>query len=763
MRLNRQQGRPGPAPGKLQKNAAILGGIAVLCCSHVAHSQAQTTTEAASSPLPDVVVTATRRSTENQQTPMAITAVSGDLLETQGANTLTDIAAEIPGLGAITGGMGQTRFSLRGLATSGSNFQTQQPVGFYLDDTPITLPNVYYAGQWDPGFFDMARLEVLRGPQGTLYGAGALGGAVRIISNQPDPGQFEARVRGSAAYVYNGSPNASLDAMLNVPIAANTLAWRTVVSVRGLGGYIDQITPDGEKFPRVNGQDFSSARTTLAWTPTASVTLTPELYYQRGTSNANPEIDGVGVPPKDPTRIGWLTEPSSDLLNLASLNLRVDGSWFSLNSNNSYFSRLWNGQPDYSDAYTHPWYTTLHPAYSTFAIRTEAATSETRLQSNGTGPLQWLLGAYYQRQLNHQVQDVLVPGVSALTGGVYHGIPVVDDSVFFGITGYEVTQAAAFGELNYHASNKLTFTVGAREFDINSHVSRNLNGYEAGGPNAYDLFAHSTGLIPKYEISYQFDDSKMAYALASKGFRIGGPNNTIPASICAADLAQLGLSAPPTQFGPDSAWNYEVGEKSDWLNHRVRVNLAGYYIKWTNIQEFTNMSCGYGFTSNIATARSEGVELEAKAAFTDRWLAGGTLSQNSANFTASLAQAGIVDGDRLESAPETTASAYVDYNRFVPWSKTWTFTAHLEYEYNGNMQYAYPRQDPLYQYSPSWYLINGRIGFSKDTLSVSIYGNNLTNRIDYTAQNSYYTNFLQLIRAWMLPPRTIGIAIDKKF
>jgi len=713
--------------------------------------------------LQEVIVTATKREQDLQSTPLAVTAITGDTLSAQAMTGFAQFASQIPGLGAVAGGLGQTVFSLRGMSTGGSNFQTQPPLGFYLDDTPITLPNVYYAGQWDPGFFDLARVEVLRGPQGTLYGAGALGGAVRMIANQPNPSKFDARVRASAAAVDHGTPNASLDGMLNIPLVDGKLAWRTVADLQGQGGYVNQTTPDGQTFSDVNSQAMVGIRSALAWTPIAAITLTPGFYFQHATSQGNPTINAVGAAPDSLNRFAWLKEPASDVLKLASLNLRADAGWFTVNSNNSWFYRLWNGRPDYSDANSRPWFTTLNPAYSNFAIRTESATSETRLQSSGDGAFQWFLGGYFQRQLNHQAQQIFVQGLTDVTGGAYGGIPVVNDSPFLGYTGYAITQAAAFGELSYTLPFGLTLTLGGREFNINSTVERSATGYYAGGSSQTRRDAHSRGFIPKYELTYTIDPTKMIYAVADKGFRIGGPNNPIPSNQCTSDLAQLGLTSAPDQFSPDTVWNYEVGGKTDWLDHRLRVDVAGYYMKWNNIQAFTNMKCGYGFTSNIASAKSQGVEVEMKAALGEHWAAGGTLAVNHAEYTSSLSGAGIVEGNRLLSAPATTGSAYIDLTYPAPALPEWEMGGHLEFSYTGAMLYAYPTQNPTFQFVPSWSVVNGRVSLTRDTLTLSLYGNNLLNRVNLNYLNSFPSNFYNLYAAGALPPRTVGIAIDKRF
>jgi outer membrane receptor protein involved in Fe transport len=223
------------------------------------------------------------------------------------------------------------------------------------------------------------------------------------------------------------------------------------------------------------------------------------------------------------------------------------------------------------------------------------------------------------------------------------------------------------------------------------------------------------------------------------------------------------LSDAPTQFGPDTTWNYEFGGKTEWLDHRLRVNVAAYYMKWSDIQEFTNMACGYGFTSNIATAKSQGVELEMKTVLSDRWAAGGTFSRNKASYTSSLPGAGIVDGNRLESAPETTGSLYLDYSRPTPGLADWELGAHAEFAYTGNMQYAYPSQNPTYPLVPSYSVVNGRVSLTKDSLSLSLFANNILDRVNLNYLGSFHSNFLDLYHAGVLPPRTVGIAIDKRF
>lgn len=711
--------------------------------------------------LEEIIVTANKRSEDIQSSAMAISAISGEDIQKQSSDLLAQLAASVPGLAVTNGGQGQTRFAMRGLSTSGNNFLTQSPVGFYVDETAVTLANVGFAGQFDPSFFDLARIEVLRGPQGTLYGAGSLGGAIRLITNQPDASKAEARMRASVADVADGSPNYGADAMLNLPLVEGKLAWRTSASFKNLGGFVDLTTPDGKRFSDTNRQHTTDVRTALKWQPLDSLTVTPSFFYQHGTSRDQPAVNGLTG---SFARTGWNTQPGSDEVRLTSLNLRFDGDGYTINSNNSYFFRYWTLDKDYSDALTAtvaPTYPTLHPAESPWTTRTETATSETRISSTGTGPLRWIAGLYYSRQLNLQTQRMFIDGFSADIGGSVAGIPVVNDQVFYGLTGNNSTQRAAFGEVSYELPIDVTLTVGGREFGIDTHLSRYLTGLIAGGTQAYERYSHASGFVPKYDVSYKISDSKMVYALASKGFRIGGPNVQIPFALCESSLAQYGITSPPDQFDPDSVWNYELGAKTDWMEHRLRVNASAYYIKWSQIQLSTALTCGYSFTSNVATAKSQGLELEASQILGEKWLVGGTMSFIDAKYTTSLPAAGVQDGNQLQGSPRRTASAFLEFTSAVPGTE-WGLAARTDFSYYGQTPQSYSAA-ALNPNVPSYTLVNARLVLTKGPFSASLYGNNLANRVIDSQLGVFANNYLGLVDAAVLPPRTIGISIEQRF
>lgn len=717
------------------------------------------TTDTGSATLQEIIVTANKRDEDIQTSAMAVSAISGQDIEEQSSDLLAQVAATVPGLAVTNGGQGQTRFAMRGLSTSGNNFLTQSPVGFYLDETAITLANVGFAGQFDPSFFDLARIEVLRGPQGTLYGAGSLGGAIRIITNQPDATKTDARVRASIASVDSGDPNYSADAMLNLPLIDDKLAWRTTTSFKHLGGFVDQTTPDGRQASNTNSQRTVNVRTALQWQPTESFTITPGLFYQDGSSRDQPAVDGLT---DNMRHTAWDKQPGSDEVRLGSLNLRYDGDGYSVNSNNSYFYRFWALDKDYSDSLTwtvRPTYSTLHPANSPWTTRSETATSETRISSTGKGPLQWVGGIYYARQLNLQNQTMFIDGFSAASGGSSSGIPVINDEVFYGRTANNNTQKAVFGEISYELPSGLKFTVGGRQFAIDTYLSRALTGLIAGGTQASVRRSDATGFVPKYGLSYQIDDERMVYALASKGFRIGGPNVQIPFPLCADALAQYGITSPPDQFNPDSVWNYEVGAKTDWLDSRLRINASAYYIDWSEIQLNTALSCGYSFMSNVATAKSQGLELEASQLLGERWLMGGTMSFIDASYTSSLPAAGIREGSQLQGSPRRTGSAYLEFKSDLA---EWDLSARGEFSYYGETQQSYSAT-ALNPYVPSYELFNARLVMNKGPFSVSLYGNNLTNKVIYSQLAIFRNNYLGLVDAAMLPPRTIGISIEQHF
>lgn len=710
----------------------------------------------------EIIVTAQRREQSIQEVPVSVSAIGGEALESQAVQGLSDIAAQVPGLAVSSAGPGQTRIAIRGLSGSGSNFTTQSTIGYYLDDAPITLANVSFAAQFDPDFFDLQRLEVLRGPQGTLYGAGALGGAIKLVTHQPNLSRFESKARVSVASVKDGDMNYGAEGVVNLPIVDDQLALRVVGSYKRFGGYIDHAFPDGAVKKDVNASDVVATRVMLKYAPTDRLTITPSFLYQRTDADASNTYDLLFG---DRARIGYYTDPSQDTLTLASLNIGYRFAGATLSSNTSYYDRQYFRRMDQSEFLTgtvRPIFNSLQPGSSPADIESEVLSQELRLSSDGSGPWTWTVGLFISRNDNQQIQAQYLQGITAASGGVIRGMPVLDDRLGRGVTENSVDQEAIFGEVSYAFAGGFEAAIGARYYELDTRFQRDLTGLTYGGTQLVDVPAKADGVIPKYRVSYTFDDDKMAFVSASKGFRLGGPNTVPPTNLCAGDLAVLGLSAVPGQFDADEAWSYELGAKTDWLGGRLRLNSSLYRIDWEDIQQSTALPCGFTFISNASQARSEGVEIETAWQVTQSFAVGGTLSRNKAEFTGDAPFVADGKGERILESPEKTASGYVQYTQAL--QSGWTLVANGTYAYYGDVRQNLSRTAAR-QYRPSYETVNLRIGVQTEVWEFSLFANNLLDEkglltLDSLNRPTYY---IPTLTATTIAPRTVGAAITARF
>src|ERR1700685_1786165 len=591
--------------------------------------------------LTEIVVTAKKRESTVQKTPISITAISGVDLQAQGLSDMTAVAQQVPGVSFKTSGPGQTEFEMRGLTSTGGESPT---VGFYLDDAVLTPAAMAQNGKTviDPSLFDLNRVEVLRGPQGTLYGAGSMGGTIKLVTNQPDPKAFAANVEVIGSGTTDGGGfNHTENVMLNIPLMQDVVALRLVGTDKYIDGWIDRKVlnpfppeangstargdvagaPVAEDFQHSNTEHLQAGRALLLIQPTDRLSITLGYMHQSLTQDGPNTIDS---PPLTETHYQPfdVSEPFEDKFNLYTLTGKFNFDSFQLVSASAYWDRQQNQTQDISEAmqdyiggffgppaaFPYSSTATVTEGGSTFfglgarSITKEDYTpqfsEELRLASTGEGPLQWLVGGYYSS--------------FGATSHVFSFYPDtnVGFNADFGTTNLadnhrkvDIDQYAAFGELSYMLPANVKASLGARYYEYHSNSVTSVSGLSANGTsNPLFGLAQNSGATPKLDLAYIPDDNTTVYGTVSKGFRPGGPNSPIPVPPCA--------SAAPTQFGPDSVWNYELGEKLRFLNSRISVNGAVYYEDWTNVQQEVAPACGFKFTANAGKARVYGAELE---------------------------------------------------------------------------------------------------------------------------------------------------------
>ncbi len=741
--------------------------------------------------LQEVVVTAEKRFSTVQDTPISMTALSGDLMQQQGIANITDVIQAVPGLSMRTAGPGQTELEMRGLSSSGGSSPT---VGFYLDDFPLSPPAAALNGKVviDPDLYDLNRVEVLRGPQGTLYGSGSMGGTVKLVTNAPQLDEFSGSVQGIASGTVGGGFNRGGNLMLNAPLVHDTLALRVVVTDKYRDGWINRyvlgenfpfptnpgpcgagwpgctrgdvtaVTPE-QIVPNVNWERLQGGRASLLWQPSEPLKIEATAMYQKIDMNDYDEYD---LPPGIPDARFQpfnVNEPMFDLFRLYGLTINDDLGFAQLTSASSFLDRVESQNQDNSEA--------LYSVVGLFGVTipqfydipfNETDTSrvfsqEIRLASTGSGPWQWIGGVFLTDfESVFAEYNASVPLAFISTGGAAAN-PL--GLIYQSHNPYHVKQYALFGESSYALTSTLKLTAGVRLYKFDSHANEETAGFATSSGNAAPtLNSYSTsnnGANPKATLSYESNHELTLYATIARGFRPGGINQQIPSSICTISTEA---------YGPDSTWNYEVGEKARLLDNTLVVNADVYYIHWAQVQQIVNQPCGYPLTENAGNAASYGPELEISALLTHEWSVtfSGTYTHatlTSVNPVISAADPSLVPGLPILNIPKYTQTASLNYTR--PLFAGYDFTARLSNSLVG------PQTDIEYTYAtlPSYNLVGLRFGLVGERLSAYLFGDNLT---DKRAQLGINTTAF----AWTIPsvervvtnqPRTIGIDVNYKF
>jgi len=770
---------------------AVCGfcGIAALGTA-IAQNAATTVTDVAAASetqLQEVVVTAEKRESTAQRTPMSITAVQGTALQAAGISGMTTLAQQIPGVSFKTAGPGQTEFEMRGLTSTGGESPT---VGVYLDDIMLTPAAMALNGKTvvDPSLFDLNRVEVLRGPQGTLYGAGSMGGTIKFVTNGPDLTKFGADAQAIGSFTSDGGGfNHTVNAMVNLPVAPGVVALRLVGTDQRIDGWIDRVvispfpaeinnstaradltalTPEAV-IHHSNTQTLRGGRAQLLIQPSEQLKITAGVLHQRITQ------DGLNTIDSPPLAMAHfqpfdVAEPFSDTFNLYSLTAQYDFDAFQLVSATGYWDREQDQTQDISEAMQYyiggffgppanfPFSstdsvnvggTTLYgfgPGTISENDGTHQFSTELRLASTGSGPLKWLIGGFYS---SYGAKSRVFSYYPANSGFV---TDFGTDNLADNHRKLDIDQYALFGQITYDLTNHIQATAGARYYSYNSDSATSVSGVSASGST--DVLhgkAKNSGVTPKVTLAYVLDDSRTVYATISKGFRPGGPNSPIPVPPC---------SPAPTQFGPDSIWNYEIGDKERLLDGRMTVAGAIYYEDWSNVQQQVAPGCGYKFTANAGKARVYGAELE----FSWMPIPGLILAQNAGYTNATNSEdvpaAGIVSGERLLDVPQWTANTSITYR--VPMGDDRDLVIRANNSYIGSTQDITFTRNTL----PSYDLVTLRLGMEANRWSAYVFSDNLTNKQALLSNTGALSaNIPILNRISTNAPRTVGIDLNYRF
>jgi iron complex outermembrane recepter protein len=648
--------------------------------------QTQPPAKAEAEKLESIVVTATKRDSLLLDVPFSINAQTEEDIRRSAAQTLEDLSRNVAGLAVQNLGPGQSQVSIRGVS-SGQIVRDQpgvkEQVGVYLDETAISL-SLFTP---DLDLFDLARVETLRGPQGTLFGAGNIGGTIRYITNQPKLRVTEGTVEANVNTIADGGTGGSLKAALNAPLG-DAAAVRMVAYATHFGGWVDALGPGGGK--DVNRGDRTGGRLSFTFQPSQDVTITPRIVYQKVTADgfnrqdeynlyANPFT--TTVPPVtfgDNQQYLLQRESFEDKTTIADLVAKVGFRGFDLTSVTTYVDRSILVSRDAS-ALTgsvsvdlgFPTAGVLLPSRLNDTTDLKGFTQELRLSSNNTSPLQWLGGAFYADTDRKYAQRLPTPGYDAFTDATLGAGTSASVANGFGPNSpynadlpYNLKQFALFGEVSYDLTSQLTGTAGLRYYDYKEERTFKTGGLFSDTSNQFDT-TKSDGYNPRFLLMYKTSPNVAWNAQASKGFRLGGVNDPLNVPLCSTE--DRAIFGGYQRFSDESLWNYEVGVKIGQPG--LRFNAAVFYTQMKDLQVTLDAgSCSSRVVFNVPKAHSAGVEMEMTFRPNDSLELGFAGSAINAEFDSTVRDGngnvlgGIRDGNRLPSVPKLQFTASATYN-----------------------------------------------------------------------------------------------------
>ena len=800
----------------MSKKIAIAAGVAsgLVCLmpltalAQAAAAAASPAASAADGQIATVIITAQKRKEDIRDVPLSVSVLSGEQLQQQQIKTVEDLTRNVPNISfSSQGGPGLGTVEIRGVSSQAG----AATVSVYLDDVSLTTRNLYSQGTAEPRFFDIQDIEVLRGPQGTLYGASSMGGTIRFISKQPDLKYFSGSTTETLSWTDGGGANYEVQGILNIPLVKGQSALRIGV-VRGReSGYIDQVDQTTLKkvASNINKDDYYVAKLALKADIGDDWSVTPALFVQQ-TNTA--DIDATYLATQGGTALPrfqtskTVREPGHDLLMVPSVTVSGETSFGSFTGVWSGYNRRFNRIQD-GTSINDPSFAVLTPGQQGADLvaaldalssavqlhnRIDQQSLELRMTSKDYDPkvgnrLTWIGGLYLQDAKTSVYDNEPVFGVNAAfaAAGVDPGDPTqldggfpgdfANDSSYYSVRHYHDRQASVFGELTFHVSPQLALTAGLRHLFADQTFTREALPVFYDGPTPSTpgyggqpaIKADWTANTPSLKLNWEPVKDLSIYANASKGFRLGGANRPVPQTpLVEQNLSDLGLSTTvPTSFAPDSLWSYEVGSKMDLLDHRMTFNVAAFLVKWKNIQQDITLSdAGFDFETNVGKATSYGLEAELKARVTNALTLSAAVGYTHATFDSDNPAFGVADdgkpnirkGDLLAGVPKASVSLGADYhwavndalNAFVRGSGQWTGKSHGT-PFRGDADYD----------RAAYFTADASAGVNWDKWEVTTFVKNLNN--NHTTLQ--HPNVQNVSEAYYLRPRTIGVMANYEF
>ena len=743
-------------------------------------AMAQTESETAQSKIDEIIVTATRRAESLNDTAISIAAIGGEEIARRNLSEMNDYLRTVPGVNFIELGAGSNAVITRGIGISPQlEGDTSSPTtGIYFGEVPLAGLGAL-GGSSDLKMIDLERVEVLRGPQGTLFGSGALAGAVRYIPNPPSLNELEGNLKTSYSNTEKkGAGNTKVEGMVNIPIIEDMLALRAVAYRHDTSGYINNVAGttlanNGTVFPGLAATDAVTAfggaelyqnekdlgnvthtggRISTLWRPTEALSVVLRHVYQEAKQQGQPYVelttgrdyeqitlqfgDGEGVAGEES---GHKNET-----NITSLDMEYDLGWVNLLSSSSWISQDGGRNRDES-AFGG------FPAPQLVLSAADVFSEELRLTSQLDGPFQYVAGAYYEEiETNTSVMTwASTDELQTFFGSPFGSSRLLDIT----LQDKDTDQLAFFGELSYDINERLEVTLGARRFDY----KRFVHNVGEGILGNFDIprEVEESGTNFKANLSYKPNEETLIYTQWAEGFRLGSTVFPPPPACDANNDGILdGANVPILDgFDADNTENFELGAKFTLLNNRLRVNGAIYRIKWQDIPVFVQGVCGAGVTANAGESRSQGFELETIYQFNQNLRVSLEGAYTNAKLTEDAPGIGGKNGDRLPSSPEYSINLGLQYEFELGGYASYVGGdyAYVGEFFNGLAETGVKLGD--------YGQLNMSAGVTFNSLNIEFFGHNLTDENALT-----YADIVVFDdRAYQLKPRTIGLNVGYRF
>jgi iron complex outermembrane recepter protein len=752
--------------------------------------------------LDEIIVTATRRKSNLSDTPLSISALSPETLTSRGLRGIDDLVKAVPGITTTNDGDGTDRLFLRGIAAFGS----VTTVSYYLDEAPLVQ---LATNSFSPRFFDLERVEVLRGPQGTLFGAGSMGGSIRIITAKPNVNEYEVNLRAEASATRFAKQNFTVDAAASVPIVKEKLALRLVGYYEKQAGWTKQFKPTLSDDPadyyetgtdpetgdvlinpetgeplriavglpqslspaavgkRTGDQFIHGGRATLRFLLSDAVTLSANYNYQRRKNEGSTSeyvSTALGFNQGDFKQSSFFDSGTTITTQLGNFTAEADLGFGNFTSSTSYETNKILGTQDATSQFFPTVVAEFDAILADVAGNSGAIsfskrimnsfTQEVRLVSSGTNRFNWILGGFYSKVRLNQTEATSVLGFARFASSPTD----IGIESFFS---RNIREMSVFGEVGYKITDKLTATFGMRRFDIKTRNNLLVSGPLIGLPTPPSQPGNENGLTYKGVLSYKPTKDTLLFASYTTGYRPGAPN--FP-SLDPNDTPY------PASYNSDRLAQYELGIKTNWLDRRLSFNGSLFYIDWKDIPVVFLTESGSNYIINGPKARNIGAEIDVTARPIDglsfSFNLGITDAKYAGDFTNPLSTVQIKKGDILPEVSRINLSTSIDYE--------WSIDNDIKASVGGNVAHI-GRQAQVGESStgptgtrPSYNTIglNAALGFGR--IDISLFARNLFDErgllsnaqlaaesINGAASGRRSINYIQ--------PRTFGASIAYKF